>query len=193
MTSSETPKHLLPVAGIPAILRLLECLATVPRVVICIAADDETTLPILEQVATLMSQQSPYAMKSKSNNQDITVVKIGEDCFGSIDALRKLEQEKVVPESCHMIVLPGDLVVLQPQQFSALLQPSQDKEAACTTLLVDVGEQDEHGIPLKESAKVRSLSCFIEWETDNSCILVSPASRHMNNTVKEGWFSSGYR
>lgn len=101
-------------------------------------------------------------MKSKSNNQDITVIKIGDDCFGSIDALRKLEQEKVVPESCHMIVLPGDLVVLQPQQFLALLQPSQDKEAACTTLLVDVGEQDEHGIPLKESAKVRSLSCSIE-------------------------------
>jgi hypothetical protein len=53
-----------------------------------------------------------------------------------------------------MVVVPGDLVVLKKNiNLDALIR--SDDESACTALLVDVGEMDEHGVPLKESAKVR--------------------------------------
>jgi hypothetical protein len=207
MTSSQQPKHILPVAGIPSILRLLDSLSNMPQIVILIAADDTETLAVVQQVATLTNTNASASAAQSSNlpppppsallssaassapppiqqsassassslpsfarwnlvkgvgggtqmQQPITLLQLSEDCFGSVDALRQLEQAtpKIVAESTHLVVLPGDLVVLDQQLVvNGFLSPGDATNAACTTLLVDVGEQDEHGIPLKESAKV---------------------------------------
>jgi hypothetical protein len=57
MTTSDLPKHLLPVGGVPSILRLLESLSSsgssFPQIVIAVASDDTKTLSILTQVATV--------------------------------------------------------------------------------------------------------------------------------------------
>ena len=79
------------------------------------------------------------------------------------------------------MILPGDLVLSSLEeetkrgtvgQSSSLfgldsmfrrptsVTNSQQPAPACTIVLVDVGEQDENGIPLKESAKV-SLLCAV--------------------------------
>ena len=159
MTSSDTPKHLLPVAGIPCILWLLESLSSFAQIVVAISAEDSQTLPLVQQIATLREkepeedQSGTWTLEMNNKTQTITIIKLGEECFGPVDALRQVEETKVIHESTRVVVFPGDLVVLQKElDLDALLRPSPD--SACTTLLVDVGESDEHGVPLKESAKV---------------------------------------
>jgi NDP-sugar pyrophosphorylase family protein len=167
MTSSETPKHLLPVAGVPSILRLLESLASFPQIVIAIASEDDSqTLSVVQKVATLRERGPEEEghiwrldMNDTNKMQSITIVKLVEECFGPVDALRQVEKTAVIHESTRVVVFPGDLVVLKKDlDLDPLLRPSP--ESACTTLLVDVGEKDEHGVPLKESAKVRYLPFF---------------------------------
>lgn len=192
MTTAEHPKHLLPVAGVPSILRLLHGkgpLAAFSLIVITIAADDNRTLPTLlgendddtmdmpagdheadspkhaPPLATLHSKSDASQCKLTSTQvkgQVIHVVKLSEDCFGPIDALRQVEATKIVDPRARMVVLPGDLVFLNANTFNgnnsgnvldALIRPSSN--TACISMLVDVLEQDEHGHPLKESAKVR--------------------------------------
>lgn len=169
MTSSDTPKHLLPVAGVPSILRLLENLSSFPQIVVVINAEDSQTLSVLQQIATLLegnenvqergeeqsSSGNSWTLEMKNNkSQTITVLKLGGECFGPVDAMRQVEETKVIHESTRIVVFPGDLVMLENVllDLAALLRPSPD--SACTALLVDVGETDEHGVPLKESAKV---------------------------------------
>jgi hypothetical protein len=59
------------------------------------------------------------------------------------------------------VVLPGDLVVFETSVLAQLVDAHRQSNltssvsTACTVLLADVGEQDEHGVPLKESSKVR--------------------------------------
>lgn len=102
------------------------------------------------------------------DNMKITILTLDGDCQGSIDALRKVEDAAVVPSSSNMVVIPGDLVVFDASVFSNLCNSHRQGHqglangaegskmtTACTVLLADVGEQDEHGVPLKESAKVR--------------------------------------
>jgi translation initiation factor eIF-2B subunit gamma len=81
----------------------------------------------------------------------------------------------LVPASSNLVVLPGDLVLLSSGPLENLVQTHRVRSrspaesaapvgashssglplppAACTILLGDVGEVDEHGSPLKESAK----------------------------------------
>ena len=47
MTTKDIPKHLLPLAGIPSIVRLLESMGAFSQIVIAIAEDDTKTLPTL--------------------------------------------------------------------------------------------------------------------------------------------------
>eukprot|EP00980_Cylindrotheca_fusiformis_P006657 scaffold1390_cov138-Cylindrotheca_fusiformis.AAC.60 len=154
-SSSDMPKHLLPVAGIPSILRLVGNLLNFPEIVIAISKEDTKTLDVIQQVATLKdSSEDMWNLRSKANDQKITILKLSEDCFGSVDALRHIEAKKIVNAQTRMVVMPGDLVFLRKDiDFDALIRPSDD--AACTVLLVDVGETDEHGVPLKESAKAK--------------------------------------
>lgn len=103
----------------------------------------------------------------------VTVVRMPEECPGSAEVLRQLEG--LLPVKAHVLVVPGDLVVTSAATTLAALvqahrQGQQQRQAvktnnyfttnetsagpaACTVLLHDVGEQDEHGVPLKESAK----------------------------------------
>jgi hypothetical protein len=103
------------------------------------------------------------------------------DSGGSVDALRHVEATRVISKHSHVAVFPSDLVILNgtssiqqlvqahrqrqerqvEQQESASTDSSRihnnnkvfSPSAACTVLLADVGEVDENGIPLKESAK----------------------------------------
>ena len=176
MTSSEMPKHLLPVAGIPCILRLLESLAFIPQIVIALSADDSATVPLLQ--STLSTEQSSDQQQQSQQQQQvqpatndeksvtisingrlktITVVKLGGHRFGPADALREIEDMQIIHPSTRLVVFPGDLVFLEKNvmDLDALLRPPSESD--CIVLLVDVGEVDENGVPLKESAKVRPL------------------------------------
>ncbi len=158
MTSSELPKHLLPVAGIPCILRLLESLAEVPQIVIALSADDSATIPLLQSALSAEETSRPCDDKTTTiavlgRMQTIKVVKLSADCFGPVDALREIEESKIIHPSTRVVIFPGDLVFLEKNiNLDALLRPPS--ECDCTVLLVDVGEVDENGLPLKESAKV---------------------------------------
>ena len=73
MTSSETPKHLLPVAGIPSILRLLETLVNFPEIVIAISPEDGQTKKVVENVAKLKDDKGDIWIFESSKNQKITL------------------------------------------------------------------------------------------------------------------------
>lgn len=185
MTTTDIPKHLLPVAGIPSIVRLLESLSAFPQIVIAVAEDDTKTLATLlgtnnntdKTVATLVQgpsgEETQQSMTTTTSFWDLTselkrgqrihVVKLTEDCYGSIDALRIIEGTKLIHPETRVVVFPGDLVILKKNTkfLDSLIRPASE-EVACTAMLVDVLEQDEHGLPLKESAKVRnSISTVI--------------------------------
>lgn len=181
MTTKDIPKHLLPVAGIPSIVRLLESLSAFSQIVIAVAEDDTKTLPTLlgtnrntdMAVASLVKGPEEQQSMATSANSDTTgtsswelkseikrgqrihLVKLSLDCYGSIDALRIVEETKLIHPETRIVVFPGDLVILKKNTefLNALIRPASD-DVACTAMLVDVLEQDEHGLPLKESAKV---------------------------------------
>ena len=107
----------------------------------------------MENVAKLKDDKGDIWIFESSKNQKITLVKLGEECFGSIDALRQVETSDVIDSQSRVVVFPGDLVFLKKDlDLGPLLR--LDTDSACTALLVDVGEVDEHGVPLKESSKV---------------------------------------
>jgi len=181
MTSIHSSKHLLPMAGIPVVVRLLRCLeqaANFTECVLVIAQDDAVTvaavlneqdggLRTVEQVASkphLVVQSSSSSSSSsngssKSKNKlKITIVVLGDECPGSVEALRQVEAASVIPASSHVVVFPGDLVVFDADAIRKLVDTHRQGKnagagAACTMLLADVGEEDEHGAPLKESSK----------------------------------------
>lgn len=179
ITSTELPKHLMPVAGIPVISRLLTAAEAsgFQECVVVVAQDDKRTIPLLkkELVKDEQNKEGRYELVASKPNlvlesgdklKKITILILDEDCQGSIDALRKVEKESVVPASSNMVVIPGDLVVFDASVLSSVCDThrqgyhgqsngakSNKMTAACTVLLADVGEQDEHGVPLKESAK----------------------------------------
>lgn len=184
ITTPNHPKHLLPVAGVPCILRLLEAngpLSSYSQIVITVSAEDDETVSILlgkerddtvqddpseifkaAAIATQTSQsESQWDLTSNAvNGQKIHVIRLAEDCFGPIDALRQIENTKLIHPKTRIVVFPGDLVVLKfpdgANSLDALIRPPSD--SACVSVLVDVLEQDEHHNTLKESAKVNFLS-----------------------------------
>jgi len=129
---------------------------------------DVTADPFLDQQHGLEHGSSnPHVtleQKDISNNKalqsfEVTVVPLSEDCAGSAEALRQLDAS--IPSKSHVVVIPGDLVVLEEKILTKLVDTHRqgnvevltNPHSAVTMLLADVGEQDEHGIPLKESAK----------------------------------------
>lgn len=165
MTSpDETPKHLLPVAGIPCIIRLLDSLSVFPQVVIAVSFQDARTLEVLQTLGTLQKQDESKQVSGistidvKGSNQIITVVKLGEDCLGTVQAVQQVEEKSIIDPTSRLIVFPGDLVVLKKDlNFDDLMRPTSDD--ACLAMLTDCGELDEQGLPMKESAKVCMLGC----------------------------------
>ena len=225
--SSSIPKHLLEVAGLPILQRLLHQLESSGFVecVVAISHEDQHTIEFIKQeikrqraestdkktswkqiipsslntiTAALgsapgsanassvpqPSSERPASHPSGPNpSQDlssasicfhlniadrlnVTFVRLGEDCQGSVDALNEIEVLGIIAPKAHVVVLPGDLVLLEgnnAQSQSVLMDlvhshrhsQSSSIAAACTILLSDVGEQDENGVPLKESSKLK--------------------------------------
>lgn len=171
---------MLPIAGIPSILRLVERLAYLPQLVVAISAEDSTTLPRLRaelggnDPTEVIEESNPTVISVKGRPQQLFVIKLSPDCFGTVDALREVEEMKIVHRSSRLVVFPGDLVFLQKEvNLDPLLLPPSDSD--CAVLLVDVGEVDEHGIPLKESAKVSPLLALAKLELSSGLILIVPS------------------
>jgi len=81
----------------------------------------------------------------------IRVQSLSSDCKGSADALR---QVTIDPRS-HAVVMPGDLVLEGGGVLGLLADAHRcgGGAVAATVLLSDVGEVDEKGVLIKESAK----------------------------------------
>jgi NDP-sugar pyrophosphorylase family protein len=160
LTSQSHPKHLLPVAGIALILRQLHVLVAChfSDCVIAVASEDSSTIACLK-AENDVQQQSTSCFTFKGSLK-ITLHQLPEDCSGSMQALRDIEENSIFAPSSHVVVIPGDLVItdkLVLEQFAnAHRQGCMDStKTACSMLLADLGEQDENGIPLKESAKAK--------------------------------------
>ena len=90
---------------------------------------------------------------------EISIVNLSNDCSGTVQAVREVSDSGVIPEESHLVVLPGDLVAIQPTAFAKLVSShrastSGPPEWSVTIALTDLSEEDEQGVPLKESAKV---------------------------------------
>jgi NDP-sugar pyrophosphorylase family protein len=192
LTSLRHPKHLLPIVGVPLLHRLLRAIQSTgfTECVVAISSEDAVTIPSLQQLMgepkeetreypmedpdPLSSEQRNVPILFQLLNFQITVVRLHEPCAGSGDALRQIEATQLpqqrlggsrpcVHPSSHMVLLPGDLVVLDDQPLKTLIHQHRQgnsgffnnhhPRAACTVLLTDVCEMDENGMPLKESAK----------------------------------------
>jgi CTP:molybdopterin cytidylyltransferase MocA len=157
MTSPDAPKHLMPVAGVPCVVRLLHSVAAsgFTNLVVALASSDTTSMSILkEQVG-----EDDMFCALPEHNMKVTLVSLSDDCAGSAEALRQVND--VIPQTSNILVLPGDLVVMETSVLQQLVHahrqanlPPHTMSTACTMLLANVGEQDEHGVPLKESSKV---------------------------------------
>ena len=91
---------------------------------------------------------------------EVTIHILSDECAGSGEALRQIDG--VISSKSHVVVLPGDLLVFETSVLTQLVDAHRQSNltsvsTACTMLLTDVGERDEHGVPLKESSKVRSF------------------------------------
>ena len=112
---------------------------------------------------------------SSSTSMDISIISLDANCGGSADAIRHLSSVGAVPGRSHLVVMAGDLILgsslgdgsplrLLADAHRRGQEPSEAgacasifSPTACTLLLSDVGEEDENGVPLKESAKVSEL------------------------------------
>ena len=160
LTSGDHPKHLLPVGGIPLLARLLSVLhdAGFTHVVVGVASDDNATAEMLKGLRGVSQEGSTYLFLA---TLQITLSFLPVDCAGSAEALRIVSD--LLPKESHILVLPGDFVVLETSCLIALVNAhrrgnthtQQHIPTACTVLLVDTGEQDEHGVPIKEAAKAK--------------------------------------
>ena len=160
LASPSHPKHLLPVAGIALVVRQLHVLAACGfcESVIAIAHEDKATAAFFKDVDGIEQQSSTsFAFKGTLK---ITLHQLPDDCSGSVQALRNIEEASVISPSSHVVVIPGDIVITDKtvlEQFAnAHRQGCTDTlKTACTMILADVGEEDENGLPLKESSKAK--------------------------------------
>ena len=212
MTTKDIPKHILPVAGIPLIVRLLESLSVFPQIVIAVAGNDTKTLTTLletkdsagKAVVSLVENSedhqsmttsttakssingtSYWELKSEmARGQKIFIVKLSDDCYGSLDALRVIEGTKLIDPETRIVMFPGDLVILKKniKSLNALIRPEHSKNIGCTAILVDALEQDEHGLPLKESAKAKKGFLSRDKEDIEYIALSFPESRSLSSS-----------
>lgn len=162
LTPPSLPKHLLPLCGVPIVLRLLTTLATsgFTKCILAIGNGDETTVDILQNTGGIESKNPVSYVVGKG--LWTTVCKLSAECIGSLEALRELKRMGFIPAQNELIVVPGDLVVFSPDVMSKLTHShrygdSMDENVAATIALTNVGDEDEFGVPLKESAKVKFL------------------------------------
>jgi hypothetical protein len=155
------PKHILPISGVSLIFRqlyaLLDC--GFSHCVIAVADDDARTTSLLQELDHIKKNNSScFTFKEHLR---IEIFHLPDDCSGSMQALRCLESNSIFSPSSHVIVIPGDLVLTDKEVLEKIANAHrignlQDGDkVGCTMLFSHVGEEDEHGIPLKESAKAK--------------------------------------
>jgi translation initiation factor eIF-2B subunit gamma len=126
--------------------------------VLATAHEDKVTYGVLKQVDGLQHiSGNSFLLK---DSLAVTLHQLPEDCAGSLQALKNIEDLSLFSPSSHVVVLPGDLVITDSSVIKDAANShrqgySETLETACTVLLADVGEEDENGIPLKESAKAK--------------------------------------
>lgn len=160
LASPSYPKHLLPVAGIALLIRQLHVLDACgfSECVVAVANEDKSTGALLKEIDGIQQISSTSFMFRSTLK--ITIHQLPEDCSGSMQALSNIEEGSVFASSSHVVVLPGDLVITDKTILEQLANThrqgyTHESKTACTMLLTDVGEEDENGIPLKESSKAK--------------------------------------
>jgi NDP-sugar pyrophosphorylase family protein len=186
MTSLQHPKHMMPICGVPVVFRLLRCLEAsgFSECVIAIAQDDDVTIPALkkEEAFRQVASTPNLVVESISTKMKVSVLLLGE-CPGSVEVLRQVEGAQVIPKSSNIVVFPGDLVVFEASAIQKLVDTHRrGPTTACTMLLADVAEEDEHGVPLKESAKQKKGGLARE-EEDIDYIALSYTSTDTSTPV----------
>jgi len=208
--NQHNPKHLLEVAGISLLDRLLTVLMEgcgFTEVVVALAHNDQATRETLLlkggdrfQIVSGTKDDRSIPLVLQSNKQPcstkITLFNLehqpagDNNTAGSLDALRQIEAAQIVPLASQMVVVPGDLVVLNAAPLKTWIHQHRQGQkrrnnkqglprAACSVLLTDVGEVDEHGHPLKESAKQKKglLAREDDDEIDYTVVSSSPTNR----------------
>ncbi len=162
------PNFLLPSARSTPLALLVSAVtsAGIPadRIVLAVAAD-------IMQAVQAARQSAPFL-------SDVTLHSLPAHSGGSADALRSLCGLKgVVPKSHHLLLVPADLVLESPQALVGLCEthrsvPKGGGEgmfekggSSVTMLLSDVGAEDEHMVPVKESKKGK-LGMVVRKEED---------------------------
>eukprot|EP00522_Entomoneis_paludosa_P014964 CAMPEP_0172455496 /NCGR_PEP_ID=MMETSP1065-20121228/12092_1 /TAXON_ID=265537 /ORGANISM="Amphiprora paludosa, Strain CCMP125" /LENGTH=592 /DNA_ID=CAMNT_0013207957 /DNA_START=41 /DNA_END=1819 /DNA_ORIENTATION=+ len=132
-----------------------------------------------------------------SDGLKVTIVRLGEEIEGSVGAITQIESAGVVSPQSHIVILPGDLVLFDglteetketnpgQQALAALVHAHRQAQttenaAACTLLLSDFGEQDENGVPLKESSKQKKGGYARDQEDIEYIALTYPERSHSN-------------
>jgi hypothetical protein len=134
-------------------------------------SDHVLRLTVGDTSASGGGKRSKASAAGASKSMDISIVTLDANCGGSADAIRHLSNSGAVPVNSHLVVIPGDLVLASSLGDGGSLRLLADAHRrgqqfmegavasfappACTLLLSDVGDEDENGMPLKESAKVR--------------------------------------
>jgi len=206
------PKHLLPVAGVPVLARLLRCVqsaALFRTCVVAVSSQDTATVAALRSefgqsetagAGTAADASSTTASTFRFGTHptmEVTIVPLeesadGEECSGSADVIRQLEMRYFRRQlrnsnKTNIVVLPGDLVVADRSALEGIVRAhyrascSSGPAAACTLLLTDVGELDEHGAPLKESAKQKKGGLAREEEDIEYVALSFPGGGDNSN------------
>lgn len=190
LASVSHPKHLFPVAGITLLVRQLRVLAATDfsECVIALAHSDKHTANSLKEVEGIQQLTTNSFQLNKSLK--LTLHHLPENCSGSLQALRNVDEASIIPPSSHVVIIPGDLVVTDISVLKNLANThrrcssEEGEKTACTMLLADVGEEDENGIPLKESSKAKKNG-FSREEDQIEYIALS-----LDNTPRVVWKQS---
>ena len=184
-------KHLLPVAGTPIICHLLHNLweSGLEHAIVTISSKDQVTSRILKETWKSTEWTKPQQPQSQSrdmsfvyrNTLKVTLLPLPLTCAGSSEALVYLSESfpNTFASSPPLLVMPGDLILQPSSSVLSNLANAHRKGlpmVAATVLLSDVGEEDENGLPLKESSKV-CLTLLYFYKCEKHSTITKPTTK----------------
>ena len=124
---------------------------------------------------------------------NITLLDLPSTCEGSYDALNHIAKVELTKyPTSHVVVMPSDLILDNCDSMNsndvlgslvgAHRKGNQETNVAVTMLLSNVGDEDDQGLPLKESAKVRHHYLFL-WNVKSTIDEVKKSNpcAHLND------------